>query len=148
VQCFNRILKKLTSILHHSSTIAMINDQQGAPWSMDDEDKMIAVLAQTKMSSKDCDITLSHMFGRSVNAIHMRRLLIAQRLMRDGHNIVYVAKLMHFSENEVLQYFKQAPATSVSTPTPTARPSNINFKCANVHIRCHNMCECDHMKSC
>ena len=76
--------------------------QQGMEWTLADESRMIAILATTKMSSDDADTVFSHMFGRTKNAIHMRRVKIAQNLLRNGHNLPYVSKLMHLPETECL----------------------------------------------
>uniref|UniRef100_A0A6C0BLJ4 Uncharacterized protein n=1 Tax=viral metagenome TaxID=1070528 RepID=A0A6C0BLJ4_9ZZZZ len=61
---------------------------------------MIAILAQTEMNSRDTDLVFSYMLGRTEHSIRMRRVQIAQRMIRNGHSLPYVAKLLHFEESE------------------------------------------------
>lgn len=74
----------------------------GKPWTREEEDKMISILAQTRMSSADCDTVFARMFGRTPRAIYMRRVLIAQRLLKAGHHLSYLCTLLHLSENDIV----------------------------------------------
>lgn len=75
----------------------------GKFWSTEDEDKMISLLAQTKMSSIDCDTIFARMFGRTPRAIYLRRIQIAQRLLKIGHPEYYVFTLLHLCEEDLDQ---------------------------------------------
>lgn len=77
-------------------------DNRGIPWTNDEENKMIALLAVTRMSSVDCDIMFGNMFCRTPRAIYMRRIQIAQRLLKQGHPIVYLCTLLHLSNTDIL----------------------------------------------
>jgi hypothetical protein len=74
----------------------------GKSWSVGDENTMLALLAKTKMSSSDCNTVFAHMFERSPRAIYMRRVQIAQKLLKNGHRISYLCKLLHLSESDIL----------------------------------------------
>ncbi len=63
---------------------------------------MIALLAQTKMSSIDCDTIFATMFGRTRRAIYLRRVQIGQRLLKEGHSMVYICTLLHVFEDDIL----------------------------------------------
>lgn len=76
-------------------------DHHGAVWTTEEENKMISLLAQTKMSSVDCDLIFGQMFGRSPRAIYMRRVQIAQRLLKSGHSMIYVCTMLHLSDTDV-----------------------------------------------
>ena len=55
------------------------------------------VLSQTIMTSNDCDIVFSQTFNRTENAIYMRRILIGKRMLRNGHDINYICRLLHLT---------------------------------------------------
>lgn len=74
----------------------------GKPWTHEEENKMISILAQTRMSSADCDTVFAHMLGRTPRAIYIRRVVIAQRLLKAGHPLTYLCTLMHLSENDIV----------------------------------------------
>lgn len=75
---------------------------KGKFWTAEDENTMLALLAKTKMSSSDCDTVFAHMLGRSPRAIYMRRIQIAQKLLKKGHSVRYLCKLLHLSESDIL----------------------------------------------
>jgi AraC-like DNA-binding protein len=77
-------------------------ENYGKPWTNDEENKMIVLLAQTQMSSVDCDTIFSAMFDRTPNAIYMRRLLIAKRLLKNGHQLSYICVLLHLTDADIL----------------------------------------------
>lgn len=78
-------------------------DQRGSAWTSEEENRMIALLAQTQISSADCDIIFANMLGRTPNAIYMRRVLIAQRMIKTGHSVSYVATLLHLNERDFIK---------------------------------------------
>ena len=63
---------------------------------------MISLLAQTRMTSADCDTLFAQMLGRTPRAIYMRRVLIAQRLLKAGHHLTYLCTLLHLSESDII----------------------------------------------
>jgi hypothetical protein len=77
-------------------------NNHGNVWTTDEENKMLSLLAQTRMSSTDCDIVFANMFGRTPRAIYMRRVQIAQRLIKLGHPITYLCMLLHLTENDII----------------------------------------------
>ena len=77
-------------------------ENHGKNWTYDEENRMIALLAQTRMSSSDCNIMFANIFGRTPQAIFMRRIQIAQRLLKNGHPITYLCSLLHLSEYDIL----------------------------------------------
>lgn len=79
-----------------------MDNNTGKPWTREEEDKMMSVLAQTRMSSADCDTVFAHMFGRTPRAIYIRRVLIAQKLLKTGHSLSYLCTLMHLSEDDIV----------------------------------------------
>lgn len=86
-------------------------------WTVDEENKMLAILAQTKMCSTDCDVVFSNMFERTPRAIYLRRVKIAQRLLKQGHPLTYLCKLLHLSEDDI---------TLVNNNT-TTKPNTTNY---------------------
>jgi hypothetical protein len=83
-------------------------DNYGKNWTIDEENKMIALLAQTRMNSMDCDIMFANMFGRTTRAIFMRRIQIAHRLLKNGHPITYLCTLLHLSESDILSHINRS----------------------------------------
>jgi hypothetical protein len=80
-------------------------DNRGNSWTPDEENKMLALLAQTRMASADCDTIFANFFGRTPRAIYMRRVHIAQRLLKIGHPLNYLCMLLHLSETDILSSF-------------------------------------------
>jgi len=75
-------------------TIATMANNHGAHWTLEEENRMIALLAQTHLTSADCDLIFANMFGRTPNAIHARRMHIGKRLLARGHVLMYVCELL------------------------------------------------------
>lgn len=86
-------------------------ENYGKNWSLEEENKMVALLAQTRMSSADCDVMFANMFGRTPRAIRMRRIHIAHRLLKNGHPLAYLCTLLHLSEPDILSTLNR-PTTS------------------------------------
>lgn len=84
-------------------------ENHGNFWSPDEDNRLIALLAQTKMSSSDCDIIFSNMFGRSPQAIYLRRIHIAKRLIKQGHSLAYLSTLLHLPEIDILSHIRISP---------------------------------------
>jgi len=80
----------------------MDKDNRGNAWTTEEENKMIALLAQTRMSSADCDTMFANMFGRTPRAIYLRRVQIGQRLLKHGHSMVYLCTLLHLADVDIL----------------------------------------------
>ena len=76
-------------------------DNRGTAWTTEEENRMIALLAQTKMSSNDCDIIFANMFGRTPRAIYMRRVQIAERMLKTGHTKNYIGTLLHLNDADI-----------------------------------------------
>ncbi len=82
-------------------------DNRGNVWTTDEENRMLSLLAQTRMSSTDCDTVFANMFGRSPRAIYMRRVQIAHRLIKLGHPISYLCILLHLTEQDIILSFNK-----------------------------------------
>jgi hypothetical protein len=79
-----------------------MNSNVGKTWTREEEDKMISILAQTRMSSADCDTVFSRMFERTPRAIYIRRVLIAQKMLKTGHQLSYICMLLHLTEDDIV----------------------------------------------
>ena len=79
-----------------------IMENHGKSWTIDEENKMLAVLAQTKMISADCDVVFANMVGRTPRAIYFRRVQIAQRLLKIGHPLTYLCMLLNLQEVDII----------------------------------------------
>lgn len=83
-------------------------ENYGKNWTVDEKNKMLALLAQTRMSSMDCDIMFSNMLGRTTQAFFMQSNFLHKILVCFFISFVIIVindifKLLKFNVSPILK---------------------------------------------